>query len=172
MAQFIDSAGTSWPLSVTVGTVRRVKQALDIDLLAIADGDQRTGSKSDRLLARLFTDPMLLADVLYVVCQETCAERQVTDEQFGGLLGGDAIAEATDALLEALVDFFPPAKREALRKILGRIREVEDRAAQRASALMGSEKMLGRIDREIDEAIAKIEREWEAGDSSGTAPAS
>ena len=68
------------------------------------------------LLEQLSTDPILLCDVVYVLCKPEADQQNVTDEQFGQAMAGDAIEHATTALLEELVDFFPLARRRVLQK--------------------------------------------------------
>jgi hypothetical protein len=109
--RFIDSAGRTWPIEITVQTVRDLRKALDVDLLSIIDADST-------LMERLSTDPVLLADVLYVTCRRDCQQASVSDEEFGRALGGDAIDHATSAFLEAVERFFRNPRQAAMAKYL------------------------------------------------------
>jgi len=137
MHAFKDNAGRNWTVAVTVGSVKRVRSMLNVDLLDAAEG---------KVFARLATDPVLLCDVLYCVCKPDLDAAGVTDEQFGEALAGDAIEHATEALLEDLVDFFPKARRQVLAKALGKLRTLETRAAELAMAKFDSPE----LDRELD----------------------
>ena len=72
-----DSENRSWSCAITVATVKRVQQLAKVNLLEAFDG----------LLMKLADDPVSLANVLYAVCKLQADERDVTDEQFGELLG-------------------------------------------------------------------------------------
>lgn len=126
MPSFKDRAGRSWLVELDVSTVRRVRQKTEdgIDLLAVFDND-------GELLNRLYSDPILLAEVLWAICQPQIDDKQITDEEFGRGLAGEAIADATTALLEALADFFPGPKRTALLKAKVKIGELEKLADHR-----------------------------------------
>jgi len=152
---FNDSAGAEWHVSVTVATVKRVRTLTDVDLLRVQDG---------QIFHQLGSDPILLVDVLYAVCKPTVDTLGLTDEQFGERLAGDAIAEASTALMKALVDFFPERQtREALTRVLAKGQEIESEAARR-------------LVRGVDEGLEKIDVGGEAerlirGESSGDARA-
>jgi len=120
MRTFNDNAGRSWSLALNVWTVKKVRDLLGVDLLDLG-GESATGSsdKKPGLLFRLIADPVLLVDVLYVVCKDQADGAGVTDEQFGRAMGGDAIDAATKAFLEELADFTPsPRDRARARKVI------------------------------------------------------
>jgi hypothetical protein len=131
MKSFTDNLGRTWTLVVNVATIKRVRALCGVDLNAIIEVED--GKPETRLLEKLSTDPVLLVDVLYAVCQPECDRRQVTDEDFGSAMAGDAIDLATSALLDEIIDFFPDAKRQAFRKILSATRRFEEIAKKRLS---------------------------------------
>ena len=117
MRTFKDDAGRTWSLTLNVWTVKKVRDLLGVDLLDLG-GDAATRDKPG-LLFRLIADPVLLVDVLYVVCKDQADGASVTDEQFGRAMGGDAIDAATRAFLEELADFTPsPRDRARARKVI------------------------------------------------------
>lgn len=125
MATFRDTSGRAWVVGVTVGAIKRVRAELQVDLYKLADD----GFKG---LAELLGDPCRLVDVVYVLCKDQADAHKVSDEAFGGALGGDALGALADAFVEALIDFFPDARRrEALRKVVAKGKTVEDLATQR-----------------------------------------
>lgn len=141
---FTDTQGASWPIEITVSTIKRVRSLIDIDLLEVLDG---------KLIDQLVSDPVLLCDVLYAVCKPEADRRALSDEQFGSLLAGDAIDQATDALLTAIVSFSPsPRDRAALGQVLTKARAAMDRARDVIDDRIKS----GEVDRAIDAAIAPI----------------
>lgn len=123
MKSFADNAGRTWAVQVNVDTIKRVKGLLDVNLLDVVDGD---------LVERLVSDPILVCDVVYVVCKPEADKQGVSDEDFGRSMAGDAIHSATDALLGEIVDFFPPLKRKVLSAALEKIRDLETVATDAA----------------------------------------
>jgi hypothetical protein len=87
-----------------VDAIKRVKGLLDVNLL-----------ESRRRHADRAVDPrpVLLCDVIYVVCKPQADEQNVSDEDFGRAMAGDAIEHATRALLEELVGFSPSPRDRA-----------------------------------------------------------
>jgi hypothetical protein len=124
MHTFTDTQGRIWTIAITIDTVKRVRALTGTDLLSVASGD---------LLERLSTDAVLLADVLYAVVKPEADAKQVNDADFGRALAGDAIGNATTALLEDIVDFFPAPKRALLAKALGKMNDVQSAALELAS---------------------------------------
>ena len=109
MPTFQDNASRTWSVNFTVDDVKRMRQDMDFDLLEIFAGGQTTES----LIMRLRGDPVLLVDLLYVVCQEQANNNNVSDEDFGRAMAGDAILHATNAFLEAAVNFSPSPRDRA-----------------------------------------------------------
>lgn len=161
MSKFTDEAKNEWHLSVTVGTLRRVRERTKVDLMEIAD-------PKASLVARLSSSPELLVDVIFAVIKPQADELGVSATEFDELVAGDSVAAATDALIEAVVDFFPHARgRGNLRAIYQK-----SRAAVDALADLGAEAIeSGEIDRAIDEALSDV-RQAISGASSTDAPAS
>jgi hypothetical protein len=106
MKTFKDNAGRTWTVDVNIATVKRVKSMLDIDLLKIVEGE---------LLDKIVLNPVMMCNVVYVICKPEADKQNIDDEQFGYAMAGDALEYATDALLKELVDFFPESKRPLLR---------------------------------------------------------
>lgn len=126
MHSFRDCDGREWLLKVNVYQLKRVKASLGLDLVGLlADGFQGLGG--------LLNDPPALVDVLYLLCQEEADGRQVSDEAFGRAMAGDALEKAAAAFTEELVDFFPAQKQAPLRAALGKLRQLDARAAQEAA---------------------------------------
>jgi len=129
MKTFKDNEGRSWNVSVNVAAMKRVKTLLNLNLMDAVESD---------LIQRLATDPMLLCDVIYAICKPDADKRNVSDEQFGQSMAGDVIEHATVALLEELVDFFPDAKRQVLRKAVEKFKKVQTRAVETADKYLDS----------------------------------
>ena len=121
MKTFTDNAGREWNISVTVDAVKRVRSLLDVDLMEAAAG---------KLIQQLADNPVLLCDVIYCIVKPQADEKEITDEDFGKTMAGDAIDQATTAFLEDLVNFFPSRKREMLQKVLVKLKNLEAIAAE------------------------------------------
>lgn len=152
MKSFTDSESRDWAISVDVAAVKRCRTLLDEDLLDV-----------ERNLQRLMLDPIVLCDVLFVICKPQADERQVTDEQFARAMRGDTIAKAKSALIEELIDFFPePADRENLRHAIGKFNTMAGRARDLIRMRIDSPK----LNEEIEAALSAV------GDSFGSSPES
>lgn len=136
MHTFNDTKGRTWEINLTIGAVKRVKQALDVDLLdPLSELSQPdTGDKPDLsvdllaqtslermpLLTRLQADVVLLIDVIFVLVQPQAKELDVSDEQFGEALGGDAAYAAYDSFMCEWQAFFLQLRRETAAKAISR----------------------------------------------------
>jgi len=79
--------GRAWNVEINVDAIKRVRGTCGVDLLDASD-------KQKSLLTDLATDPVLLVDVIYVVCKPQADDRGVSDEDFGRAMAGDAIDRA------------------------------------------------------------------------------
>lgn len=152
MKSFKDNSGRTWNLSVDVSAIKRVRSLIDVDLLSIADG-------KGKVLEQLVDDPIVLCDVIYCLCKPEADAKDVTDEDFGRAMGGDALGDATNALLEDLVNFFPKPKRDLLDKALRKLRSLQEMAQDIASKKLDSPELEAEM-----KALLKF------GDSSGSLP--
>ena len=152
MKTFTDAAGRDWSFAITINTVKRVRTKCDIDLVADDLGET---------LQRLGSDPVVLCDVIYTLCEDQIEKAGVSPEQFGEGLAGDAIDSATEAFLEALVEFSPKKKRAILRGVLQKVAVQEEKAISAALEYLESDK----FNSEMQSAL-------EFGASSGSTPAS
>ncbi len=151
---------TAWEVKINVGSIKRVKGLCEIDLLdAVKDKGE--------LLSRLIDDPVLLCNIVYALCEKQAAEKNITDEQFGEAMAGDALEQATTALLEELVDFFPSRRREVLRAALEKMNQAQEKIADLALARLNDPELDKRIDAAIEAAMGGV-----SGTISGDAPVS
>ena len=149
MRTFNDNAGRTWTLAINVDAVRRVRSIVNVDLLEAVEG---------KLIEKLVGDPILLCDVIYVICKPEADQRSITDEDFGRSMAGDAIDHATTSLLEELVDFFPKSRRALLTKALGKFRQLETKAIQLVDKQLDDpkleEKVLGQLQQKLSEPMS------------------
>jgi len=137
MKTFNDNAGRTWTVAINVECIKRVKTLLSVNLLDAIEG---------KLIEQLVSDPVLLCDVIYAICKPEADTKEVTDEEFGRAMAGDAIDNATTALLEELVDFFPSGKRQVLAKALAKLKTFQNKAVETASKRLDDPK----LDRQLE----------------------
>ena len=146
MKTFADNAARTWAINVSVSAVKRVRDMLGVNLLEIAD--MKSG-----MLDRLVTDPCLLCDILFCLVQPEAEAKGISDEDFGRALAGDALDQATDALLSEVVDFFPKGRRTVLRKILDKLAALQQKAVVTAMTRLEDPE----TDRILEEALTMAE---------------
>ena len=129
MKTFTDSKGRVWEVELNIRQMKRVRDVLGIDLVNVISAN-KDGSVSTDTLERVANDPILLVDILWVLCEGQAKPAGVTDDDFGSSLAGDSIEEATRAFLDELVDFFPGARRLYLRKAVDLARKYERESAE------------------------------------------
>ncbi len=154
MKNFRDNKDREWTVSVNVTTVKRVKDLLDVDLMTLVAED---ANPTEHLLYRLYTDPVLLCDVVYVVCKPDADSQGVSDEDFGKAMAGDAIDRATAALLEEIVNFSPnPRDRSRLRRVLETTATMLDKAQDLLDRRLDTELESGKLEHAMEEAISVV----------------
>jgi len=151
MKSFTDNTGRTWIVNVNVGTIKRVRALCDVDIANIISIESGQKPKI-ALLEQLANDPVLLVDVLYAVCKEEADTKNISDEDFGRSMAGDAIEHATSALLDEIIDFFPETKRKVFRRILDATRRFEAKTRETLSMLLADPK----LDSQIDAALEKL----------------
>jgi hypothetical protein len=114
LEKFKDSKGRTWTLAVNVDAIKRVRDELKVDLARqLADESER-----------VYGDPCLLVDVLYVLCRDQCKARKVSDVEFGRAMAGDCLDQAANALAESVILFFPTTKRPTLRRLVEKGKQI------------------------------------------------
>ncbi len=129
MRQFTDTKDRVWEVELNVRQMKRVRDILGIDLVNVIQAG-KDGAVATDTLDRVANDPILLVDILWVLCEGQAKAAGVTDDDFGSSLAGDSIADATRAFLDELVDFFPGARRLFLKKAVDLARKYETENAE------------------------------------------
>lgn len=153
MKLFKDAVGREWLIDVNAYSIECVKSITGVNLLSILEGE---------LAQKLSMDAALLCNVVYAICKEQADEKGVTAADFGRSMKGDAIADATDALLGDIVNFFPSAKRAVLTKMLEKLGAIQTLAINVAMDKLNS----GEIEQEVKRMLDS------SNSSSGSVPAS
>jgi len=145
MKTFTDNTGRTWTLVINVDAIKRVRSVASVNLMEAVEGN---------LIERLVADPVLLCDVIYAVAKPEADANQVSDEEFGRSMAGDAIENATTALLEELVDFFPRDRRRLLGKALQKLNKLNQMAVNAVEQKLDS----GEMEKQMEAALAAFDK--------------
>ena len=160
MKSFMDTKNRQWNLAVTVSSVKRVRELLDVDILGLLDDDNKA------VLRALSTDDIMMVNVIFAIIKPQADELGIDDVDFGECMAGDAIANAYIAFTEELANFSRnPNTRRLLGKALAKVTEVQDKLAGIAEARIDS----GEIDRIVDNEVKRIQTA--GGEPSGSSQA-
>ncbi len=105
MKRFLDSNGKQWEIDVHLASLERVNDACGIDLTQLF-GDGLT------MLSKLFDDAGHLTKVLWCLCGPEQGDEGKAE--FLKAMRGDALEAGANALVDAVIDFFPNARRREL----------------------------------------------------------
>ena len=156
MSKFTDTEGRVWNVQLTVHLVKEVKQRLDVDLL-----DEQV----HETLTLLTGDIVKSVDVLYILCSSQADKNEISDVEFGQSLYGDVLFEGINAMVEALIDFFPnPKKRMWIRRLWEKSTSHMDKTNDEMLNLLEDEKIEKELDHQreqskkkaINEAISEL----------------
>jgi hypothetical protein len=112
MHSFKDATGREWPLRITIGAAERLKESeLKADLLALEVGDPP-------LSTRLSLDHPFRFHAIFILLELEAQRLAVDDQAFCEALDPPAIAAATNAFWEELLDFFRALDRLDLVKLV------------------------------------------------------
>lgn len=146
---FMDDEKTPrrWNVAISVLTLKQVKNILGVNLSDVIDIDTKGRPKAD-LLGRIAGDPVLLIDILYVICKSQADERNMTSEQFGEMFTtGEMIEAATDAFMNGILNFLPPTKRLVMQKILSIASRNTEKIRQEAEKILNDPKTDAELDK-------------------------
>lgn len=121
MKVFSDALDRQWTIAINVWTAKKIKAALNLDLLA-----------PETCLAELIDDTITLCNALWCMVADEAAKHGVSEESFFLALTAPVIDQARDSFCQEWQDFFrqsPDAKAQALVKIIERARELRTNAA-------------------------------------------
>ena len=118
MQRFTDAAGREWEIVVNGWTLKQVREKTGTMLTSLVE-------ENCQLLIELHRDPILLADILWVLVEEQAGNAGITVRQFADAFEGDSVLSARNALIEATIDFFDdPETRAATREVLRKATEI------------------------------------------------
>ena len=101
----------------------------------------------------------LCVNALWILCQDQAQERGLTDDDFCRAIDADCLEQMQSALVLALVDFSPPARRPALNALWKRVAEIQEKGTQRAVKILDGETAGTTIQKLLDKAEADMKTE-------------
>lgn len=144
MRTFVDNSGRTWTISVNVGSVKRMRDLAKVDLM---------GETLAVCIGKLSDDPLVLTEALWSILLPQAEKLGISQEEFAEAIGGEVIANATDALMDEIVDFFPGPKRKIMRRILDRTRDAEKQMMDRMEQMVDSPEVQKKIDETIESVL-------------------
>lgn len=118
MTKFTDCNGKEWQLHLTFGHVEPLRKEAGLDLSKPGD---------ERMMQVLYTDPVSLANALWVLVQKQAANK----EEFFDILDTETMDRASDALLEELSTFIHrrlgPTVKAKMPELLAAIRKAQEK---------------------------------------------
>lgn len=122
MEIFKDLKGREWRLQITVGTIRKVRSVLGLDLYDVS---------SEGFIQVIVDETEKLIDMFYLILEDQAKELGVDGQGFAEGFSGEVIDEATTAFLDELTNFFPRSKREPVKKLLAKTQKLVSIATER-----------------------------------------
>lgn len=154
MASFSDLQSKEWEIRLDAPAIVRIREDLDPKfLLGDSDGGENTW-------IRLESDPVLLSQVIYVLCAKQRVDRGIDDNGFYDAVHGDALDAAAAALHKAIMSFIPRRTRdllEASAEKRDRIRQIgTQKVLEKLNDPKLEEQILANLDQQLDAAISRL----------------
>ena len=148
-ATAVDSTGEAWALVITAADAIRLRQSRKLDLL---------GTNAAKLPSELSADPVACLELAYDL---TAKQRQAAgigeESQFLERFGGDDVHGLIDAVVEAIIDFFPSSRRAALTTVWKRQQGVTARMEAAMLARVNDGTTLASLDQAADRAMSEFD---------------
>lgn len=150
---FTDNKDRQWDVCIDAFTVMQIREECD-PLFLLNDG------KDQNTYTRLREDAVLLCRVIYIICKNQIAARELDERSFYAEVIGTAIDRAMEAVLEAIINFTPTHQRDLL-KAASAIASVNDLASKKAISLMKEKIESTEFSTEMDRELRGIvEAQW------------
>jgi len=143
-----------WDVTPNLATVIKIQKTLSVDIMTALDVDMK-GNLKNNVLEQMRTDPALLVDVLFICCEKQAAERNVSAEDFGSLfVDGAMIENATNALLQGIINIQPPKKKEILTHFLKMTQKYENSMFEKSKLFMTDPATKKMLEAEIEKVFS------------------
>lgn len=151
MASFTDKNGRTWTINLDAPTIRKIKSDCDGLNILSADGEA---------FDKMYEDPLLLCDVVWILVSEEAQSQSITQLQFHKAMGGDAIDAATVAIVDAVKDFSRSHQRDLLEAVVAKNAKIREQGIRRAIQKLNDPEMERRameaIEARMDAELEKI----------------
>lgn len=127
MATFEDQTGRTWSIKLSAPLIHAVREDFRIDLVNLEKDP----------LSQMRNDPMVLVDVVEVLCREEISRVGLSPTEFAEKLPvpPDPMLEA---VREAIIDFFPTGRASHVREVLAGYDSMAEKADAIVAAKMDS----------------------------------
>jgi hypothetical protein len=153
MAKFKDNLDREWEIRLDAPTILKIRAEFDSKFML-------HDSREDNTYKRLHEDPVLLCSVIHFICQSQMKATNVTDDDFFENVIGNAIDRATEAMLEAILNFTPLRTRELLREVTARSADLEKQATtmalQKVKDPAFSTAILKAMEKSLDDQVREV----------------
>lgn len=106
MGSFRTTDGAEWVVAVNVGTIKRVREQANVNLLALVG--------SPAAVADVFSDDVRLAEVIAAVVKPQLDKAGKSADDFFSSIDGTVVEQAAEALLREIANFFQEPRRTVL----------------------------------------------------------
>ena len=134
MQSFKDKSGKTWSFDLNIASWRRVKSETSIDLADLTPSDGKT------MLDKL-ADPVMLMEVLYVLCVPTTERQTISGEDFMSGMSMQTVEAAADALLEEIANFSLPATRNLMMRLLKSSKKFVEKKNEQLEQVLASQEL-------------------------------
>jgi hypothetical protein len=143
--QIKDREGRVWNIEINPWSIRRVREALNINLLEMLE--------KDSTLAEDLEDPVRSVELVWCLCQPQAAEREVSEKSFWESLDQDMLDSAGLAIMEGIANFSRAAIRPALETVAAKTAKLRDRLTGQVQEAIASGELERYLDKEMDKLL-------------------
>lgn len=147
MHAFRDGKQRTWKLEIHCDAVEEIQEKLGVNVLDLMD-------KDSSLLQQLTLFPPLVAKICLVAISEQLAASSIGEKEWRQTMTGDALSDATEALLAEIINFSPRSRRPLLQAVLDKNREVEQAGTDLALARINDPQLTSQILAAVERRIA------------------
>ncbi len=160
-----------WVVTITYGVALELKRRHQLDLLS-----------DDHDLAKVLNDPIAVLQILDVALEKQLAERGMRIEDLPHVIGDMELAQRMDdAVMEAVIDFFPSRHRDPLlasrRKLREAVAKRDKVLTDRLKQTLEDPRLMKHLESELDRTVAttqaridRVLQEQLASGTPGTSP--
>lgn len=166
--KFNDAEDREWTIFIDAPMLQKVREEHDVDFQDLSRESQ---------WKRLHNDLVLRVDVLWTLCEAEAEQKGIDRVNFAAGMVGDGLFNATEAMLDAIENFFPRDLREYWRALIGQTKLMRAKVLEAAIRKLNDPKLLdklqkaldSRMDSELDGVVTQLQQRMKSPDSSESA---